>query len=432
MMVKKGKIEIKKGKIEIPAVRLEQRGLVLYQGKIKARELLECWDIKAFEEEYLKRKSSLAPPGYQREPEKRANDIATYVRECQIPLVPSLLLASRELEFEEFERGFGILRIPRKEKAIAVIDGQHRGLGFARLAQSIAEEKRLFPTTFEERGKTLSSGDKSELETLLDFELPATFVDSNIAAKVATEKIDKTILERELGVTKLNPESIERVFFFIVNKTAKSINPSLKDVLMYYIASAGIKGIPIIEREEWRADAVPLVRDLHYDRDSPLRGLVNLIGRKGAKQPVKMNTFVGSLRLLVHENEKFQELTKKQQVEYIKMYWKVLKEMFENAFKPDRIKQYLILTSLSVHALNWLADDVFRWCQGDETRVPSESDIKKYLDPLKDFKWDKDSSPIGPYGGYKGARAAYKLFLKTLSESGINEAKQRLQIEEEE
>jgi len=415
----------KEGRIEVPAVRLEQRGLILYQGKIKARELLELWDVKRFKEEYLS--PGATPAGYQREAEMRAKDISTYVRECQIPLVPSLLLAAKELEFEEFERGFGVLKIPKKQGVVTVIDGQHRGLGFEWIQNSIREHMRLFPTVTKGKERKLEDKAISELEELLDFELPATFIDGKTAAKVATEKIDKSILQRELRKAKLSEDDIERVFFFVINKTQKSIPPSLKDALMYLIAYSGIGGIPIIAKERWRAEGVPLVRDLHYDKDSPLYGLINLVGRKGAQQPVKLNTFVSSLEPLILKNEKFYKIGKDRQSRYLEAYWRVIREMFPYAFREDRIREYLVLRSLTVYALNRLANDVFNWCQEDGVEVPSENDIRKYLGPLRDFDWSKGKSPIAGFGGQKGVDEAYKKLLEELRKGGIEKAKSILE-----
>ena len=411
--------------IEIPVVRVQQQNLVLYQGKMKAKELLELWDIKTFKEEYLMGES--APRGYQREAEDRAKQISTYVRECQVPLVPSILLAVKGPQFEPFEHDYGVLRIPREVNAVTVIDGQHRGLGFDWIRHSIQERKRLFPTLAKGEGKKLEDKAISLLEELLEFELPVTFVDSEGAAKVATEMIDKSVLERELHKSELNADDIERVFFFVINKTQKAVNPSLKDVLMYTIASAGIDGIPIIAKERWRTEAVPVVRDLHFDKESPLYGQINLIGRRGAQQPVRLNTFVSSLGPLFAKNEVFSELEREKQLGYLKAYWSVLKEMYPRAFREDTRKNYLVLRSLSVYALNRLANDVFNWCREDGTKMPSEDHIKKFLSPLMDFNWSRERSPIAAFGGQKGVDEAYKLLLKKLSEGGVKKATRLLQ-----
>jgi len=411
--------------MEVPVIKLQQGGLVLYQGSLRARALLETWDVKRFEEEYLKSGGE----GYQREEEERAKEISTYVRQCQIPLVPSLLLAVKNSEFIPFERGYGLLKIPRKQGVITVIDGQHRSLGFEWIRRSATERKRLFPSIVKDETRELDNGTLRELSDLLDFELPVTFVDSSIAAQVATEKIDKAILKRE-HKTRLDEDDVERVLFFVINKTQKGINASLKDALMYLIAGAGIRGIPIIEREKWRASAVPLVRDMHYDKDSPLYGLVNLIGRKGAQQPVKLNTMVGSLKSLVLQDQMFARLSGEQQLEYLKTYWGVLREMYPRAFEEDRIREYLLLRSLSVYALNRLAADIFDWCQKDEVRVPPVDEIRRYLGPLKGFDWSRRSR-IAAFGGQRGASEAYRLLLGELGKGGIAEAVERLRALEE-
>lgn len=411
--------------IEVPVVRLEQRGLVLYQGRIKARDLLSTWDVKHFKEEYLR--PGALPYGYQREVEERAREISTYVKECQIPLVPSLLLGVKGHKFQEFERGFGVLKIPTEEKAINVIDGQHRAFGFYWIQQSLNEEKRLFPTTGRGQEKKLADNQLSELEKLLDFELPATFIDSEVAADIATKRIDVSVLERETGKTKLEVDDTERIFFFVVNRTQKGIKPGLKEVLMYYIASAGIKGIPVIEREKWKTGAVPLVRDLHFDKDSPLYGLINLIGRRGAQEPVKLATFVRSLEPLVDGNSDFVGLAYEKRLQFLKDYWATLRYMYKEAFEKNQVKDYLVLRGIHSRALNTLANDIFNWCWEDEHKVPSSKEIGEYLKPLKDFVWHREKSPVAAYGGYKGATEVYVVLLKKLHSAGITKATKRLQ-----
>ncbi len=402
---------VKEEKIEVPVIRLGQKGLVLYQGKLKARDLLDLWDVKKFKDEHLQHPS--ISPGYQRETENRANKIATYVVECEIPLIPSILVSLRKGEFEELERDYGFLRIPREKGAIYVIDGQHRCMGFDLLKRSIEGERKPL----------LQAGG----ESLLDYEVPVTFIDARKAADLATEKIDKSILERELGRDKLREEDVERVFFFITNKTQKSLQATLKDVNMYFIASAGIKGIPIIEEQRWRADTVPIVRDLRYDPDSPLYGLIRIVGPTGAQRTIRFSSFISSLEDLMRKNERFASLDRQQQVQYLKRYWGVLRGMFPLAFREDRTKDFLILRTISVYALNRLANDIFNWCQENGPKVPTEAEIQKHLKPLAGFDWSRENSPIAAFGGQKGAEQTYILLLKKLAEGGNEKAKKRLE-----
>jgi hypothetical protein len=196
---------------------------------------------------------------------------------------------------------------------------------------------------------------------------------------------------------------------------------------MYFIASAGINGIPVIEKERWRTEAVPLVKDLRYDRDSPLYGLIKIVGPTGARRTVRFSTFINSLENLIRENEKFSRLDRSKQFRYLKSYWKVLREMYPEAFREDKISDYLVLRSISVYALNRLANDVFNWCQADGVEVPTEAEIRKYLSPLREFSWSKDNTEIAALGGQKGANALYEKLLEKLATGGIEKAEKRLE-----
>jgi hypothetical protein len=400
--------------IGIPVVKLQQRELLLYQGKLKAKELLEIWDVKRFKEENL----TVRGTGYQRqEDERRAQEIEDYVTNCQIPLVPSILVAVRSPKFEQIQPGLGVLKLPRKKGAAFIIDGQHRGMGFDSIVESIKIEKQLAATLAKDKDKASARTKILELEDLLEFELPTTFVDSEAAAKTAAAKIDKS---KTMDNKPLTADDVERVFFFVINRTQKSVNPSLKDALEYLIQSGGIRGIPVITKEIWRTEAVPLVRDLNFNPGSPLRKLINLSGRRGAQEPVKLNTFVSSLKPLIVKNGRFgKELDKEQQLKYLNEYWAVLRELFASAF--DKPKEYLLLRSLSVYALNRLASDVFDWCQNNGVRIPTRQEIKKYLSLLKGMDWTRNGDMAG-LGGQKGATRAYGILLKKLIKNGIKEA----------
>jgi hypothetical protein len=401
--------------IEIPVVKLQQEELLLYQGKLRARDLLELWDVKRFKEENL----TVRGTGYQRqEDESRAQEIEDYVTDCQLPLIPSILVAVRNPKFEQLQPGCGVLKIPRKKGSVFIIDGQHRGMGFDSIRESLDMEKRLAMTLTKDRDKADAKTKILELERLLDFELPTTFVDSEVAAKIAAVKIDKS---KTMDNKELTADDVERVFFFVINRTQKSVNPSLKDALQYLIQSGGIEGIPIIAKEKWRTGAVPLVRDLNFNSDSPLRRLINLIGRRGAQEPVKLNTFVSSLKPLIYRNKRFgTELEYGQRLKYLNEYWTVMKELFAGAF--DKPREYLLLRSLSVYALNRLANDVFDWCQANGAKVPTRQEIRKYLNPLEDIDWSRNGDMSG-LGGHDGAIRAYRILLDKLIKKGIKEAK---------
>src|SRR5207245_253708 len=118
------------------------------------------------------------------------------------------------------------------------------------------------------------------LQALKDYELPVVFIDSSQAAreiKLKTKPEDPDVAGPNLP---LNERDIERVVFFIVNKTAKGISPSLKDALAYKIKAAGIGGIPIIEEKPWRyvATKISLVLFRNGRVGSPFTGLMKITG----------------------------------------------------------------------------------------------------------------------------------------------------------
>jgi hypothetical protein len=87
----------------------------------------------------------------------------------------------------------------------------------------------------------------------------------------------------------------------------------------------------------------------------------------------------------------------------------------------------MVLRSLGVRVLNYLASDILDWCIAHGIELPSENDIEKYIGPLKEFDFKRKSSKIAAFGGEKGVREAYKLLLEFLGEHGIQEAKKKLE-----
>lgn len=237
-----------------------------------------------------------------------------------------------------------------------------------------------------------------------------------------------------------DPMAVERAFFFIINRLAKQVRDSRKDVLMYRIFATGISGIPIIAKEEWKMPIIPTVYRLHMDPDSPLRGKINLADIRKLQRPIHLSTFVRTLQALF-DDEGFKALRKKdmdegkisddvsaRQLMYIKSFWSVVQELWKDAFSSP--KEYLVLKAIGCYALNWLAADVFRWCRKNGIEVPSDSDIRKYLEPLKGFDWHRKTSPLAALGGMKGAKEAYITLLAALAVQGVKEVEEKLKSKE--
>jgi hypothetical protein len=404
--------------IKVPVIAFKQKGVQNYVGVIKAKDILDIWHVERFIEDQVHFR------GYQRhEEEERMREVYRYLEECQLPVIPAILVSIRKgTRFIQTAENIGILEIPRILGAIEVIDGQHRVGGFF-IIKRLLEGERI-------GRKQLVDEKTAKLNELLDFEVPVHFIDSESAVEhmksLVTPELKENML-KELNKQELDSEDVERVHFFVINKTQKAIRTSLKDTLAYLIHASGIRGIPIIEKEEWKAEiATPLALELHFNSSSPLKGMINISGAKGLHRPVQLASFVMSLKPLA-KNDNFKKLSKDDRLAFLKSYWSVIKKLIPAAFDKDTYKEYIILRSLGVRVLNYLASDILDWCIAHGIELPSENDIEKYIGPLKEFDFKRKSSKIAAFGGEKGVREAYKLLLEFLGEHGIQEAKKKLE-----
>ena len=392
--------------LKIPVIRLSQKGVTMYVGKMTSEELLRLWEIDRFREEDLE--------GYQRRIyDSRTQEILNYLVDCPVAVMPGILVSLHGVTmFRADSKGdTGTLEIPNRKGSVWVIDGQHRIGGFAIALNAdamggLAEEENLNPDT---------------LKNLRDYELPVVFIDSTQASQAIKNLADPSI--------PLSERDIERVVFFIVNKTAKSISPSLKDALAYKIKAAGIAVIPIIEAKPWRhtATKIALVLFRNGKVGSPFSGLMKITGiesriARGTGRPLTLSAFVTSLDRLI-QDDLFKAEQYDAQLEFVTAYWKAVRSMKPDAFTEPQ--HYMVLKSMGVYALNRLARDVFNWCKVKGIDR-SEKNIKKFIDPLKEFDWTKKSSPIADFGGQKGVKASHKLLLRVLAKNGIEEAKEAL------
>jgi DGQHR domain-containing protein len=377
----------------IKVIRLFQKDIEMYVGKMKSRDILQLSEIDKFKEEELK--------GYQRELyEERTSDLVEYLAKCPVAVMPGLFVSLREARFVPEGGDVGILEIPRKRGAIWIIDGQHRMGGFEKVQDRFvfARNPDIEPDLF---------------STLMNYELPVVFIDSRKAA----ERI-RSIYEGKKPV--IMPEDLERAIFFIVNKTQKGISPSLKDALLYRIKIGGIEGIPILRKESWRIHAAFIGISLNQDGDSSLHGKINISGKRGMRRPIQLNSFVSSLRLLFTD-ENFSKLSDDERLEFVKAFWNVLGEMFSPAFEETKWKEYMLLKAIGVYCLNQLAHDIFKICVEHGYPYSDESTLKKLIAPLKSFDWRIKTSPLSALSGMKGVRKGHELLLNLLNLSRNSE-----------
>ena len=385
--------------LSFPVIRLFQKGVKLYTGKLNAKNLLRLYAVFGFEEETLK--------GYQRELyENQVNEVYQYLLDCPVAIMPGLFISVRygvkfiprfEPESKEISMDFGTLEVPIRKGAIWIIDGQHRIGGFEKVLANFGQVE----------SDNWSSEDA--FLNLMDYELPVTFIDSTEAVEIVNHS----------NGTKLNPEDIERVIFFIINKTQRRLSPSLKDTLQYCIKRAGMNGIPAIERESWRTDATAIAIDLNALEDSSLYQKINISGQRGMNRPIQLNSFVSSLNPLFR-NKNFLLLNNNEKKNLLFRYWKSIKIINEKSFKVTDYRNYLLLKALGIYTLNLLFLDYIRICDEKAIDILDESNIEEFTYRIKGFDWSKETSPIRNFGGMKGVKEAYNILINYMFKKDID------------
>jgi DGQHR domain-containing protein len=371
--------------IVVSVIRLRQKDIEMYIGKMKVSDLLDLAELDRFKEEELE--------GYQREEyEERTSELVDYLTRCPLAIMPALLVSLRETAFKPQKGDLGILRIARKKGSIWMIDGQHRIGGFAKIRDRFIFSKAVDPSVF---------------SSLMDYELPVVFVDS----ARATGKVKSELGDVNDG---FSPEDIERTVFFIVNKTQKGISPSLKDALLYRIKISGIQGLPIVEKEGWRILGAEIGITMTRDGESPLKDKINVSGKRDTGKLIQLNSFVSSLQTLFFDKE-FSKLKQEDKLMFLKAFWMALRELFPQALEKKTERDYMLLKALGVYSLHWLAKDVFQACRVQSLDFREANVLKNILTPLKSFDWSTKTSPLSALGGMKGASRAHEILLETFN-----------------
>jgi hypothetical protein len=183
--------------ISISVMRLRQKELELYIGKMKSRDILQLYEIDKFKEEELE--------GYQRELyEDRTSELIEYLVKCPVAVMPSLFVSLRKATFVPENGDFGVLEIPRNRGSIWIIDGQHRVGGFEKVYQKF------------EFAQNPGGIDAEVFSALMNYELPVVFIDTRKAAE--TIRSFNNCENREIS-----PEDLERVIFFIVTRHRRGL-----------------------------------------------------------------------------------------------------------------------------------------------------------------------------------------------------------------
>ena len=158
-----------------------------------------------------------------------------------------------------------------------------------------------------------------------------------------------------------------------------------------------------------------------------IKDKINISGRRSTGKPIQLNSFVSSLQLLFLDKE-YSKLSNKDKLSFLKTYWTVIKDLFPQAFDKRLGKEYMLLKSLGVYSLHWLAKDIFQAClkQGDDFRKADT--LGSILIQIRSFDWHTKTSPLSALGRMKGASKAHDLLLTALNRKvEIADDKQTLQ-----
>jgi DGQHR domain-containing protein len=413
--------------IEVQSIRLVQKGIEMYVGKMKVEDILNLYELDKFKEEELE--------GYQRERyEERTSELVGYIEKSPLAVMPAILVGLRETDFYPVKGDLGVLKIKRKKGALWIIDGQHRIGGFSKIREQFYFSKSLGASLF---------------SNLMEYEFPVVFVDSKGAAEKVKEKGQKQ-------ASPLSAEDIEKTIFFVVNKTQRGISPSLKDALLYTIKTSGIEGLSIVDKEGWRILGAQIGITLNCKETSPLRSKINVSGQRNSGKPIQLNSFVSSLETLFKDKE-FAGLPIETKIDFLEGFWSSIKALIPEAFGSIEKKKYeeefgrryssnigkksdkkkgeiqsenrsLLLTALSIYTLHRIARDLLHsaFRKGMDPRQPEF--FNSTLNPIKSFDWRAKTSPLSALGGMKGVSKAYDLLSEVIGQekwSSVQEVQEK-------
>jgi DGQHR domain-containing protein len=406
------------GTVEVKAIKLVQKNIEMYVGKMKVNDILALYELDKFKEGELE--------GYQRERyEERTSQLVEYLERSPLAVMPALLVGLREINFCPLDGDLGTLRIERKKGSIWIIDGQHRVGGFSKVQDQFFFTKSLGASLFSD---------------LMNYELPVVFIDSKGAAEKIKSKESKNICS-------LTAEDIEKTIFFVVNKTQRGISPSLKDALLYSIKTSGIEGLSLVDKEGWRIIGAQIGITLNCREASPLRTKINVSGRRNSGKPIQLNSFVSSLEILFKDKE-FAALPVEDKTRFLEAYWSALKDSIPQALenpgkhKEDREEfgrryssnigrknnekkeqeknrddgKYLLLSALGIYVVHRVARDLFHSAIKEGIDYKEKEYFARKLNPIKSFDWRAKTSPLAALGGMTGVSRAYDLLSMTLGQ----------------
>ena len=199
----------------------------------------------------------------------------------------------------------------------------------------------------------------------------------------------------------------EMLNFSVINDTQKGINTSLTLSLLGELRESDAY---------WKIRAHDIIYSLNNDPESPWYERVNMTGARGMHRPVNLASFANSLKPLLRPDSFFQTLEITDQIYLLKQFWRVLRDMYPDAWcEPSR---HILLKTFGVYVMSQVALYVFQLCAANQGDF-SQEQIKEYLKPIGDFDWHQNTSPFHAMGGMKGCKEATSTLINKLPKMNV-------------
>lgn len=296
--------------IKVPALRIHQKegeGKAIYVARVTVKELAsrrrERFDVRYYAR--VNGKDS----GYQRRPTpSKLSKIKDFIdKETDAPLFPTSIVVSteNELEFDEINRGYGLLTLKPK---LYIIDGQHR---------------------FEAWGDLMDSHVYKELE---DYEIPLVVLSG-------FEEID------------------EVAQFHIINSRQTKVKTDLAH--RHYLALSKSKKTAGLVREEdtWIPRANVVANQLNEEIDGVWK--VQMLNANETmpdirrKLPIGVSGFASSLKPLFAKGKLFSDPTNQDNnAKFLAKFWEVASEVWPEPFENP--KDYVLMKTVGTYSMHLL------------------------------------------------------------------------------
>jgi len=329
--------------MELEVTRIEQKGVVLYLGWLRAEELIKRGQVDKWTPSHTE--------GYQRSlVDKRVGEVAWFLREAEGVMPTSVLLSIRsEAMFDEKQ---SVLDIP-DEKTLWIIDGQHRVAGLVKAIEQGAQE-------------------------LKDYPFPVVIM--------------------------VNPDKFDEMrAFYLVNSRAKSVPTDVAErILQRTMLERGKEWIRMHEAKEvQRADravnmagAVGVV-DYLRSQCSVWKGMVAVPGEpKPNPYAAKQHTIVAALLEGPYKVSILAAFDPTDLGVLVSRFWEAAEEVWPEAFKDPKL--YSVRKTPGIWGLNMLFVDVFERCREvRDYNKPKMVELLRYLGIDSEF-WSSDPNKGDP------------------------------------